>query len=181
YRNPQVRGRQLQLFGDELPGEADRVALEVIAKGKVSEHLEEGVMPRGVADLLEVIVLATRSDALLHRGRASSTRRLLLPEKYSLELHHARVGKHQRRVVRRHHRRARVDDVPVLFEVLGESLADFGGVHGRKYTRAVAVTSLYVVGEDVVGGSSRLHRRAGLELVRANSKGRRKESAVPAR
>src|SRR5205823_4797014 len=111
YRNPQVRGRQLQLFGDELPGEADRVALEVIAKGKVSEHLEEGVMPRGVADLLEVIVLATRSDALLHRGRASSTRRLLLPEKYSLELHHARVGKHQRRVVRRHHRRARVDDV----------------------------------------------------------------------
>ena len=53
-------------FGDEFPREADRVALEVVAKREIAEHLEERVMPRGVADLLEIVVLAACADALLH-------------------------------------------------------------------------------------------------------------------
>ena len=137
YGHANELGRQLQLFGDELPGKADRIALEIVAKREIAEHLEEGVVPRGVADLLEIVVLAAGPDTLLHRGRASSAGRLLLAEKYFLELHHAGVGEHQRRVVARQHRRARVDDMPVLFEVLGEFASDFGGGHARKYTRAL--------------------------------------------
>ena len=95
-------GRQLQLFGDEFPGEANGVALEVITKREIAEHLEEGVMPRGVADLLEVVVLAARSHALLHRRRPPAAGRLLLAEEDFFELHHARVGEHQRRVVSGH-------------------------------------------------------------------------------
>src|SRR5256885_4375988 len=100
--------RQLQLFGDELPRELDRVALEVIAKREVAEHLEERVVPRGVADLLEVVVLAACSHAFLHRRGAPTARWLLLAEEYFLELDHARVRKQQRRIVPRHHWRARV-------------------------------------------------------------------------
>src|SRR5205814_9330716 len=50
-------GRQLQLFGDELPGKADRIALEIVAKRKIAEHLEESVVTCGVADLLAAAVL----------------------------------------------------------------------------------------------------------------------------
>src|SRR5690606_32647894 len=41
--NPQLLGRHPQLDGEELPGEANRVALEVVAEGEVPQHLEEGV------------------------------------------------------------------------------------------------------------------------------------------
>src|SRR2546430_3698961 len=35
-------------------GKLDRALLEVVAEGEVAEHLEEGVMARGVADIVEV-------------------------------------------------------------------------------------------------------------------------------
>ncbi len=54
--------------GDELPREANRVALEVVAEREVAEHLEEGVVPRRVAHLLEIVVLAARAHALLRGG-----------------------------------------------------------------------------------------------------------------
>src|SRR6266566_6535986 len=133
-RNPDVLAIELQLLRDELPGEANRVALEVVAEGKIAEHLEERVMPGGMADLLEVVVLPAGANALLHgRGATRASRRLLLPEKHLLELHHPRVREHQRRVVAGHDRRARVHSVPLPLKVLGEFLADFGGVHRGKY------------------------------------------------
>ena len=91
----------------ELPGEADRVALEVVAEREVAEHLEEGVMPGGVAHLLEVVVLAAGAHALLRRGRAPlAVRRLLHAEEHLLELHHARVDEQQRGIVGGHERRS---------------------------------------------------------------------------
>ena len=57
--------RDLQLLGDELPGKADRVALEVVAEREVAEHLEKGVVPCSVPHLFEVVVLAAGADALL--------------------------------------------------------------------------------------------------------------------
>src|SRR5690606_18656708 len=86
----QVLLGDLQLFGDELPGEADGVALEVVAKGEVAEHLEEGVVPGRVAHLLEVVVLAAGADALLAGRRpAIALRGLLEPEEDLLELDHS--------------------------------------------------------------------------------------------
>src|ERR1700733_48159 len=49
---------QPEFLGDQVPGEFDRAFLEVIAEREVAEHLEEGEMARGVADIVEVVVLA---------------------------------------------------------------------------------------------------------------------------
>jgi hypothetical protein len=49
-----------EILGEQLPGELDRVLLEIVAEGEIAEHLEERVMPRGVADIVEVVVLAAR-------------------------------------------------------------------------------------------------------------------------
>ena len=46
----------------------DRVLLEVVAEGEVAQHLEERVVPRGAADVLEVVVLAAGAHALLGGG-----------------------------------------------------------------------------------------------------------------
>src|SRR5204863_7648307 len=75
-RAPEPLRRQLELLGQELPREADRVALEVIAEAEVAEHLEEREMARGVADVLEVVVLAARAHAAL-RARGARDRALL--------------------------------------------------------------------------------------------------------
>ena len=39
--------------------------LEVVAKGPVAEHLKEGVVVHILADVIEVVVLAACTDALL--------------------------------------------------------------------------------------------------------------------
>src|SRR5438874_7144663 len=93
-------------------------------------------MPSGVADLFKVVVFATGSHAFLYSRRATaSSGWALLAEEHFLELHHPGVREHQRRVVAGHYWRTRMDYVPLLLEVLGESFADFCGVHSVKYTR----------------------------------------------
>ncbi len=52
--------RQVEDLREELPGEGDGVLLEVVAEAEVPEHLEERVVARGDADVLEVVVLAAR-------------------------------------------------------------------------------------------------------------------------
>src|SRR6476646_6732799 len=91
-----------QLLRHELPSETDCVALEIVAEREVAEHLEEGEMPRGVADLLEIVVLTAGADAFLRRRRATiPLGRLLHAEEHLLELHHARVREQQCRIVAR--------------------------------------------------------------------------------
>ena len=81
------------IAGHKLPGKANRIALEVVSKREIPEHLKEGVVPRGMAHLLKVVVLAARAHALLTRGRApASLRGFLVSEEHLLELHHPRVG-----------------------------------------------------------------------------------------
>ncbi len=84
--------------GDELPGVGDGIALEVIAEGEIPQHLEEGVMPLGVADLLEIVVLSPGPNTLL-TGSGPEVVTLFLAQEDALELDHARVGKQQRGVV----------------------------------------------------------------------------------
>ena len=59
-----------ELDGQELPGPVDRLALEVVAEAPVAEHLEQGLVARRAADLLEVVVLARDAQA----GLASTAR-----------------------------------------------------------------------------------------------------------
>src|SRR5262249_6444870 len=46
------------LIGDEIPCELDRLLLEVVAEGEIAEHLEECMMAGGIADIVEIVVLA---------------------------------------------------------------------------------------------------------------------------
>ena len=121
-----------ELLGDQVPGKLDRALLEIVAERKIAEHLEEGVVAGGVADIVEVIVLAAGAHAFL-RGRGARIGPLLQPGEDVLELHHAGIGEHQRRVVARHQRARRHDLVTVLLEIVEKRRPDF--VHA---THAVA-------------------------------------------
>ena len=63
-RGQPVRG-DAEVAGQELPRPVDRLALEVVAEAPVAEHLEQRVVARGPADLLEVVVLAGDAQAAL--------------------------------------------------------------------------------------------------------------------
>ena len=62
--------RQSEMLGDEGPGELDRVGLEVIAEREIAQHLEERVVACGVADVVEIVVLAPCAHAFLRCRRA---------------------------------------------------------------------------------------------------------------
>src|SRR5207249_5019346 len=125
-----------RLRGQQLPGEGDRLLLEIVAEREVAEHLEEGVVARRAADLLQVVVLARHSLALLRACGAPVGARLLSQEDV-LELVHAGVREEQRRVLRRHERRRRHTLVPLRFEEGEKSLPDLGTGH-RSCTRPAA-------------------------------------------
>jgi hypothetical protein len=63
-------------LGQQLPGVVDGVALEVVAEAEVTQHLEEGVVARGVADVFQVVVLAAGAHAALHGGGAGVRTRI---------------------------------------------------------------------------------------------------------
>src|SRR5581483_1849559 len=67
-RRGQFVFRQPELFGHQVPGELDRAILEIVAEREVAEHLKEGVMTGGVADIIEVVVLAAGAHAFLRGG-----------------------------------------------------------------------------------------------------------------
>ena len=87
-------------------------------------------MPRGAADILEVIVLATRAHALLG-GSGAYVVPTLLAQEDGLELDHAGIGEEKGRILRRHERRGADHGVAVPREVVEEALANLGaGLHG---------------------------------------------------
>ena len=133
----QALGIEAEVLGDELPRQRDRPLLEVVAEGEVAEHLEEGVMPGGVADVVEVVVLAAGAHAFLRGGGARVGARLLAGEDV-LELHHAGGREHQGRVVARHQRRGRHDLVAVLGEEVEKRRADLIDAGHDAATRAPA-------------------------------------------
>src|SRR5262249_49796891 len=116
------------LVGDELPGEANGFVFEVVAEGEVPEHLEEGVMAPGVADVVEIVVLAARADTLL-RARRPLVVSLLPSGEDVLELVHPGVGEEQRRVFGGNERGRGHTAVAPLFEIPKESLPNFRRLH----------------------------------------------------
>jgi hypothetical protein len=92
--HPDAFGIELEDRGGQLPGQRDGLLLEVVAEREVAQHLEEGEVAGRRADDVDV----GGAEALLD-GRGPRPRRLLLAEHVGLELHHARRGEQQRRVV----------------------------------------------------------------------------------
>ena len=101
YRQPVCR--QVEIFGQKLPGIADGAFFKIVAEREVAEHFKESVVADVVADTVEVVVFAAGTHAFLRRGGAG-----IIPGfvagKNVFKLHHARVGKHQGRVVVGHER-----------------------------------------------------------------------------
>ena len=122
--------RQLPDLGQQAPRVRDGFGLEVVAEGEVAEHLEERVMPRRRADVVEVVVLAADAHALLRR-RGPRVVPLLLAEEDVLELVHPGIGEQQGGVVARHERGAGHRTVTGRFEELEEPTADLTRTHSR--------------------------------------------------
>ena len=109
-RRGQPLRRDAEVLRQEAPRPEDRVALEVVAEAPVAEHLEERVMPRRPADLLEVVVLAGDAQDALVVDRAV-VGALLGAGEDVLELDHAGVREEERLVAGRNEARAGHDRV----------------------------------------------------------------------
>src|SRR5205085_5742193 len=90
------------------------------------------VMARGVADVLEIVVLAAGAKRAL-RSRRTLVRPLVLAEEHVLELHHPGVDEQQRGIVRRHERARGHDAVALRAEILEEARADLVRLHSETF------------------------------------------------
>src|SRR5271155_2084110 len=84
HRDPQPRRVQRQPHRDKFPGQPNRLALEIITERESAEHLEESVMARRIADILQVIMLTAGPHAALTGDRAPIVA-LLLAKEHVLE------------------------------------------------------------------------------------------------
>jgi hypothetical protein len=81
----------------------DGVFFKIIAEREVTHHFEEGMVARGVADIIQIVVLAASANTFLSGGGAGVGAFFNAGENV-FELDHAGVGEHQRGVVLRHER-----------------------------------------------------------------------------
>ena len=115
---------------EKLPGHLNDALLEVVTERPVAQHFEEGVVASGVADIVEIVMLAPGPNAFL-RGRRGHVRPAFLPREHILERHHSGIDEHQRRVVVRDQRRRCHPRMAMPFEIIEEAAADVvGRCHG---------------------------------------------------
>ena len=112
--------------------------LEVVAEAPVAEHLEEGQVAGGVADLLDV----GRAEAALARRSSRGRGRLLLALEVRLErLHPGGREQHRRVIGRRGPARPRARAMAPLLEEREVGLADLVDLHATQ-SRNATVRSL---------------------------------------
>ena len=150
---------------EELPRPPDGLLLEKVAEGPVPEHLEEGVVVGVLADVVEVVVLTARADALLGVGGALELRERALrvggAQEAGLELVHSRVGEEEGWVIVGDHGRGRHDGVLLALEEIQKGLPDplggplLHGVHGWSVEK-------WVSGHGRVSGSGRRFEEAAI-------------------
>ena len=120
---------QAVLPGDQVPGELDGFGFEIIAEGKIAQHLEEGVMAARIADVLQVVMFAAGAHAFLRAGGARVVA-LLEAEESVLELVHPRVGEQQSGIVGGNQRRAAHHAVAARGKEIEKTLSGFVTCHG---------------------------------------------------
>jgi hypothetical protein len=112
----------------ELMSKFDGALLEVIAKRKVPQHLEERVVARRPPHVVQIVVLAPGADTLLRAGRAGVGDAPLLGE-HVLELVHPRVREQQGGIVGQDQRGARYLFVSLRSKVVEELPSNVVGSH----------------------------------------------------
>mmetsp|Transcript_15094 Transcript_15094/g.34697 ORF Transcript_15094/g.34697 Transcript_15094/m.34697 type:complete len:428 (+) Transcript_15094:1654-2937(+) len=124
--------------GEELPGPGRRLLLEVGGEAPVAEHLEESVVVDVLPDVVKVVVLASRADALLGVAcsleRCERTLGVNGAHEDGLELVHPCVGEEQGGIVIRDDAVGGPEGMPSVrpsllilgLEELDEGLANLG-------------------------------------------------------
>ena len=117
---------------EQFPAPLNGFFFEVITERPIAKHFEEGVVIGVVADILQVVVFAACTDALLCVGRTCRRiRGFLGAEEVGHELIHPRIGKEQ--AGRLWHQRSRWHwRVLLRGKEVEKGLADFGGGHDKR-------------------------------------------------
>ena len=58
-------GIEPPILCQQRPCMVDRLLLEIVAKTEISQHFKKGMMPRCIADIVQIIMLAACADAFL--------------------------------------------------------------------------------------------------------------------
>ncbi len=127
-RREQAFLRKFPDFGQKLPRPGNRFLLVIIAERPVSEHFEKSVVVIVPTDDVQIVVLARNADALLAVADALPALRIVA-EKNRLELVHAGICKHERRIVVRNHGRRADKQVSLGFKELDKGFANLRGSH----------------------------------------------------
>ena len=90
---------------------------EIIAERKVAEHFKKGMVTHGIADVVEVIVLAAGANGFLGSCRPRVIAGFVAGQNV-FKLHHSRVGEHQRRIVVGNQRGGRNNLVAVFGKIV---------------------------------------------------------------
>mmetsp|Transcript_8153 Transcript_8153/g.17616 ORF Transcript_8153/g.17616 Transcript_8153/m.17616 type:complete len:466 (+) Transcript_8153:1609-3006(+) len=131
-RGVQPRLIELKLLRQTLPRHLNGLLLEIIPKGPIPKHLKEGVMVHILPHIVEIVVLASGTDALLGIARALQLAHgeggVACSQKEGFVLIHACIGEEEGRIIVGDARTGLPEGVTVAFEVFDEGGADF--VHG---------------------------------------------------
>ena len=113
--NGQTVFGHVKVFGQQLPGKFNRVVFKIVAEGKIAEHFKKRMVTDVITDTVQVIVFPAGANGFLG-SCGSLVRGGFVTGENIFELNHARVGKHQGRVVVGDERTGRNDFVSVLFK-----------------------------------------------------------------
>jgi hypothetical protein len=116
HRNGHPLAVDPHLARQKVPSEEYRVLLEVVPEGEIPQHLEERVMARRVAHVLQVVVLSAYAETPLRRGSPLPVGCRQSQEIF-LELHHAGIGEQQARVIPRNKGGTGRHLVPMFLEI----------------------------------------------------------------
>ena len=126
-REPLGIDAQPLLAGEELPGPVDRFALEVVAEAEVAQHLEEGMVVGGTADVVDI----ARAEAFL-AGGGSGEIQLAAAEEVVLELVHSGGREEHGGVPARHEHVAGPADAAFGLEEGQVLFPQFVAFHGQE-------------------------------------------------
>jgi len=95
--------RNMEATNQQFPGPINGFFLEIITKRPIPKHFEHGMVVRIVTHLLQVVVLAGYTQALLGISNPGTFYRGI-PKENIFELVHPCIGKHEGWIVLHHHR-----------------------------------------------------------------------------
>ncbi len=91
HRYPELFCRQTEINCQKFPGKLDCLAFEIVTKAEIAQHFKERVVPGGITDIFQIVVLAACAYAALRACRTRALAMLLAKECF-LKLHHAGIG-----------------------------------------------------------------------------------------